>query len=257
MVAYTPNQIMRVQRSSAPILLAEGDSWFNYLTMKKKYGQSDLLTFVSEHLNYNIISFAQPGDTMRNMASLRNISYITDRLSYIFAASDKLPLRVKGFLVSGGGNDLFDHLGNVIGANGLDEIKLSNLMTMLLNKYKGFMASFAHLQIPFFVHTYACPFPSGIGYKNWFLKCGPWIKPILDRNNISQMDGYKIMEVVISEFHDMLCRLREDEHFDMHVVNLMHEVGPSDWENEIHLTPDALYRIAGIMAERIEEVVNA
>jgi hypothetical protein len=97
---FDPNlskDLIQWQRYKFPILIAEGDSWFNYPSQNDPLEEIDIIA----HLNkiWNIIDIAHHGDKTTDMiADTRNQQYAQSVASK--------GIKVKAVLLSGGGNDI-------------------------------------------------------------------------------------------------------------------------------------------------------
>lgn len=179
------------------VLILEGDSWFSL-----PY-HSDISEGLEE-LGYAVMSGANPGDTLENMAFGGQLSDMVAQFRRLFEY-DKMP---KAILLSVGGNDivgpnlefLLNHSrSTAFGQNGAgrwqDDILDSSLKriqshlidyivaisqmcdTLYSNEFEQVGADCG--RIPIVIHGYDYPIPSGEGYKFlWFFNVkGPWLRP--------------------------------------------------------------------------------
>lgn len=84
------------------VLVAEGDSWFDYLP------GTDIINCLQRYYGYSIHSYAKAGDTLENMIYGTNINKHFERISpsintVLSRLGEEKP---KIFLFSGGGNDI-------------------------------------------------------------------------------------------------------------------------------------------------------
>lgn len=246
MLAFTPNQFYKASRRNRPILLAEGDSWFSYWP-QRGYSDNSLLRAVDSLAFFDIVSFAKPGDTIRNMSSLSNLSYINDRL-YLINKED-----IIGFYISGGGNDLFDNLKYFVNSKGIDESAFTPFLEHLQRCFKHFITAFSRLGVPFYINTYDAPYPSGIGYTKWFTHCGPWLWPVF-KQYFNKEQAYNLTKELINRFFEMLVALQVDLKglAEIKIIDLRGITTKDDYENEVHLNSVGLNKCAEKIIKDIE-----
>jgi hypothetical protein len=171
-----------VARGSAGLLLAEGDSWFDYPFF-------DTLEELDEVFGYDVESVAHKGDTVEEMAyDPAQLDKLARKLQRL-ARDGKRP---KAILLSGGGNDiageefavLLNHrlsglppLNAQVVAGLIDErlrsaiVHLASAVTRLCQETVG-------STVPILMHGYDYPVPDGRGYLGGFwLLPGPWLSP--------------------------------------------------------------------------------
>lgn len=236
-VLGSPNSNYRWQRNPRKLLLFEGDSWFNYY-LKFLSVRTDLATGLSKY--HDIYSFAMFGDTVKNMTIDGRVDYIVDKYNELCNNVPKASY-VKGFVFSGGGNDLIDNIGDLLDKSP-EHINRAAL-TVKLNKMREwlkayFITAYQYFPVPLFIHTYDYPYPDGTPYKSWFTKVGPWLKPKLQAVGVSTTyEGSWVMRDVIDAYVEMLCQLKTELSFSgvpLYIIELRGTLGIEDWSNEIH-----------------------
>ncbi len=156
-------------RGKKGILVAEGDSWFNY-------PRSDVLKELSK-IGYDVVSVAEKGDTAENMIyGAGSLVELAEKLEFLRRKN----LSPVGFLLSAGGNDLAGpEIGMLLNhrQSGLDPYdadvinlvvhrRLRDAMISLLTAVDAMRALyFGDLEIPILIHGYDCPVPDGRGIR--------------------------------------------------------------------------------------------
>src|SRR6185436_17159820 len=164
------------------LLVAEGDSWFDYPFY-------DVLGILEDLHNFRVESVAHKGDTIEEMAYDDNQLDGLDRKLQHIQNDGRVP---RAFLLSGGGNDiagqefavLLNHRASALGTlnpriiDGIinERVRFAFLsviatMTRLSKLYFGRVT-------PILIHGYSYPVPDGRGYLGgaWVLP-GPWLEP--------------------------------------------------------------------------------
>jgi lysophospholipase L1-like esterase len=252
----------------AGVLLAEGDSWFDYPRV-------DVLKALRAE-GYEVVSVAHYGQTLEQMA------YDTVQLSGTIGAMKLLKKegkRPKAILLSAGGNDLAGpELSALLTYHGAGEEPLDEpilrevidvrlrqaLRTWLLAVTEMSTNEFGQ-KIPILIHGYDYPVPDGRGFLGglWILP-GPWLDPSFRARAYSPAkSGVEanagVMHAVIDRFNKMLTSIPNDP--QLKHVRYVKVIGTlsaepdrykSDWSNELHPTRDGFRRVA----KRFEETIN-
>ena len=164
------------------VLVAEGDSWFDY-------PMTDVLRVLEDMFGYDVDSVAHKGDRVEEMA------YTGGQLEELTRAIEKLLRRgvvPRAILLSGGGNDIagkeFGMLLNhrqspVPGFNarvlaGVFEERIKLAYISILQAVTRLCQAKTGRAIPIVLHGYDHPVPDGRGFLGgwWFLP-GPWLEP--------------------------------------------------------------------------------
>jgi hypothetical protein len=234
-----------------PVLLAEGDSWFDY-------PGTDVLAELEDGFGYEIASVSHGGDTLESMAYAPRQLDGFNRRAEKLAKAGKVP---KAVLLSAGGNDiagtefplLLNHQASGMPTlsesivRGLIDERLREAYRDLIRLVGGIcQAQFGNSRIPVVVHGYGYPVPDGRGFLGgWWLLPGPWLKPGFDQKGYGPMDLFleentRVMVTLIDRFNQMLTALSADPDFS-HVrhVNLRQALAndagyATDWSNELH-----------------------
>ena len=237
----------RQQKTPKGILVAEGDSWFQY--------PGTHVLSVLDQMGYDVISVANAGDTIESMA------YEEEQLDTLMATLEKLASRDRkpaAILISGGGNDLAGRALEVLLnychtsmpalekaiVDAIINKRLKKAYLRLLAEISGGCEELFGNQIPILVHGYAHPVPDGRGYWGgfWILP-GPWLKPAFDKKGYwTREKNIDTLEDLVDRFNDMLSTLTENRELQhVRYVNvrecLTNEKGyKKDWADELHPT---------------------
>ena len=168
--------------ATAGVLVAEGDSWFDYPL-------HDVLSLLEDKHAYDVESVAQKGDRVEEMAYGRGqLEELTRRLEKLLRRG-VLP---KAILLSGGGNDvagdefgmLLNHARSAI--SGLNAQVVAGVIDQRVRfAYITILSAITEVcekrigrRLPVLVHGYDYPVPDGRGFLGgWWLLPGPWLEP--------------------------------------------------------------------------------
>ncbi|MFL6579390.1 MAG: SGNH/GDSL hydrolase family protein [Burkholderiales bacterium] len=249
------------------IIVAEGDSWFDYPFY-------DVLKLLDDEFGYRIESGAHRGDAVESMAyaggQLQGIVKLLDRL----AQDGQVP---KAILLSGGGNDiagpafgiLLNHKDSPIaGLNatvleGVIDQRIRTAYIQILSIVTSVSKQLWPKQpaIPILVHGYDYPVPDGRGFLGgWGPLPGPWLEPGFRQKNYADLqERIAIAATLIERFNAMLQSITAMAAF-RHVsyVDLRNTLStrPADyrkwWGNELHPTKDGFIKVT----QRFVEVLR-
>jgi hypothetical protein len=243
------------------LLLAEGDSWFDYPFL-------DVLGALEDGFGYEIESVAHKGDTIEEMAyDTSQIAGLADKLRRIAAAGGRVP---RAILLSGGGNDvagdgfpmLLNHkesglaaLNDAVVKGVLEErllfavVSLASQATALSRRYLNGRTT------PILVHGYDYPVPDGRGFLGgfWVLP-GPWLEPGFRQKGYQVLaQRCAIMVELIDRFNGVLqtvpehAELRHVRYVDLRGTLSNQLAGGryrSWWANELHPTGEGFRAVA-------------
>ena len=245
-------------------LVAEGDSWFDYLWY-------DVLDFLEQRYGYDVESVAHKGDRVEDMA------YSGDELRKFSKTIEKLLRRgevPKAILLSGGGNDvageefalLLDHARSVApGLNedvvrGVIDVRVRNAYVHILSAVTQLCEGLVGRKVPILLHGYDRPVPDGRGFLGgaWVLP-GPWLRPGFHQKGFpDQAQNQQIVAVLIDRFNAMLAAVAALPGFGhVHFVDLRgllpNQQGYRQWwENELHPTQKGF----ALVADRFQDVLK-
>jgi hypothetical protein len=243
-------------------LVAEGDSWFDYLWY-------DVLDALEDEHGFDVEAVAHAGDRVEDMA------YSGDQLSRFRKVLEKLLRRAKlpkAILLSGGGNDvagreffmLLDHAGSA--DPGLNENVIRGVIDVRIrNAYVGILTSITDLcvattghTIPILVHGYDRPVPDGRGFAGGWPFPGPWLRPGFHQKGfLDPTQNRAVVGKLIDRFNDMVKdvaahrRFRHVRYVDLRGT-LPGGTGYTEWwGNELHPTKKGFKAVAQKFADAI------
>lgn len=251
-------------------ILCEGDSWFSIgavpssnLLFPLRFAQSTLL-----------VNLAQPGDTIKNMSSISS----NPTLHQLIAEKNFLT-KWDAILISGGGNDLIDFIGQIIctpsigaGKHMLDyinAIELANLKLIVQHGYykiARMREGTENTSTPIVAHVYDYPTPRNAKAKFLGLKVtGPWIYSALRGNDVPEEFWISLTDYVF-EFLAVAITELTYKIDNFHVVSATREtltrarLGTTDengdWLNEIHPSATGYKKLADIVSAELANVLK-
>ena len=236
-----------------PILLAEGDSWFEYPIWLK-----DTIDCLME--DHTIYCVSGAGDELEDMVNATDPEY-EDALRFIM---ERRRLDLRGILLSGGGNDIVGEtfhgfLKTFDAARPaewhIDPQTFDPKFRQIADNYRAIIGDIQRTWpgIPIFVHGYdhAVPLPDQ-GFRippldGWL---GDWLR---DRRIEDEAMQREIVKRMIDRFYDMLREIVDDPAYPgVHLVDNRGVVG-ADWHDELHPNDDGYGRVAGRFREAMEK----
>ena len=195
---------------SKGILVAEGDSWFDYpfiIDRGRNTYTGDILYWLGsnridrDRLGYDVRKVAGMGDTIKEMATDdKQLKELKEKLEKV-KQEQKAPLAI---LLSGGGNDLLDkdphsgesHLQKMLYNADSSNTRLNkeaarfficdyiySYYCKLIEKIIAASDEIFDVPIPILVHGYDYPVPDGRAWRVLSFGSGPWLRPAFDRKN--------------------------------------------------------------------------
>jgi hypothetical protein len=260
----------RLRRGAMPgangVLVAEGDSWFNYPF-------HDVLSMLEDDFSFRVESVAHLGDTLESMtydetqleAFGRKLEHLKD--------DSRAP---RAILLSAGGNDmagdefalLLNHAAsgmpplNAKIVDGLINDRLRFEMISLLMAMTGLCQDYFGTTIPIVVHGYGNAVPDGRGVLGGFsILPGPWLEPAFRQKGYTQLvKNVPVMKDLIGYFNDMLADLpavsglSHVSYLDLRSLlsnQLLGNAYKKSWANELHPTPNGFAVLAKAFSDRI------
>ncbi|WP_119390836.1 SGNH/GDSL hydrolase family protein [Taklimakanibacter lacteus] len=249
-----------VTHASAGVLIAEGDSWFDYPFY-------DVLSELEDGFGFDIESVAHRGDTIEDMAYTGGQ---LDEFSRLVEKVLRTGVRPRAILLSGGGNDvagdefaiLLNHAASSIaGLNdsvvtGVIDERARDAYATILSAITAICTNHLGQPLPIVVHGYDYPVPDGRGYLGGFGPLpGPWLDPGFRRKGYAQMTQRKqICVALIDRFNAMLKSLAGKPPFahvkflDLRNTLAAGATYKNDWENELHPTERGYQKVAAKFA---------
>jgi hypothetical protein len=245
--------------SSTPLMmLAHGDSWFDYPLDGNcpSLFCTDITVQLQSmgNVNPHILNISQWGDATTAEMSLpkqqRMITALQDSANWIDGKPDAI-------LFSGGGNDIagdqfcifLDYAG--AGGTGLDATRLQEALGMVEASYRDLFAFRDRYAkgVPIFGHCYDFPIPNG---KGALPTVGPWLQPsLLFCGYISMPQGTEIVRQALTKFKELLAKLATETDAtgqpknNFILVDTQGTLDPAkDWANELHPYPEGFKKIA-------------
>lgn len=250
------------------LLIAEGDSWFDY-------PGDDILAILEDDFGYRIESVAHKGDTIEGMAydgtQLKSLARAFEHVKQ----DGRTP---RAILLSGGGNDIAGDEFAVLlnhAQSGLPPLNPRIVEGMLEERVRFAVGSvigalttlsqrlFAR-KAPILLHGYGYPVPDGRGFLGGFWKLpGPWLKPGFAGKGYEDLQRCcDILEDLINRFNALLKSIAGSQGFE-HVTyvdlrpllsNELPSAYKKSWTDELHPTDDGFELIAGKIDQAIRKV---
>jgi hypothetical protein len=250
-VAATQPELSR----SVGVLIAEGDSWFDYPFY-------DVLKILEDRYGYNVESVAHKGDPIEEMAyGGGQLEDFTRRIEKLLGQGT-VP---KAILLSGGGNDiagkefgmLLNHAASA--AAGLNDLIVQGVIDVRARlSYLHILAAVTKVciektghSIPILVHGYDYPVPDGRGFLGgwWFLP-GPWLEPGFREKGFDALSvRIALSGALIDRFNEMLSSIVSLPDFaHVRYLDLRNTLSHGNdykdwWDNELHPNADGFARV--------------
>lgn len=248
------------------VLVAEGDSWFDYPL-------NDILRILEDHHGYDVESVAHKGDRIEEMA------YGDGQLEALLRRIEKVKSRgsvPKAILLSGGGNDiageelgmLINHSASAISGlsekilEGVIDERLKLAYITLLSTVTSACERRIGKAIPILIHGYDYPIPDGRGFMGgWAFLPGPWLEPGFREKGFTQLhDRASLTKQLMDRFNEMLQTVASMPQFaHVHYINLRKTLSAGDnykedWANELHPTEKGFVRITQKFVDVIKKL---
>jgi hypothetical protein len=243
---------------SSDILLAEGDSWFDYPF-------NDVLKILEDQHGFDVESVAHKGDAIEQMAySAGQLDNFTRQLAKLI----QLNRPPRAILLSGGGNDvagvefamMLNHF--LSAAPGLNLKVMEGVIERLKLAYTFIVAAVTAVceeklgrKIPVIVHGYDYPVPDGRGFLGGWPFPGPWLEPGFRAKGYSDLlQRIGIVKGLIDALNNMLNDLTRVSQFaHLRYVDLRKTLSTGTdykkwWANELHPTKKGFELVAAKIA---------
>ncbi|HET8645366.1 MAG TPA: hypothetical protein VFO85_07745 [Vicinamibacteria bacterium] len=239
------------------VLIAEGDSWFDY-------PRADILDNLEDDHGWEVESVAHMGDTLESMAyddrQLRSLAKAFEKLS----ASGRRPTAI---LLSGGGNDIagdefamllnhvrspLDPLNAEVVAGVIDTRLLDAAVALAAGVTRLAQHWFGGATIPVLVHGYDYPVPDGRGFMGGYAFLpGPWLLPGFSQKGYADAaQRLALMRTLLDRYTAMLRRVPSAPGLGhVRYVRLLDLLGTGAgykkwWANELHPTQAGFKKVA-------------
>lgn len=233
-------------RPTAGVLIAEGDSWFDY-------PMQDVLRLLEDDHLFDVESVAHKGDCVEDMAhSPGQFEEFARRLEKLLR-DGKIP---RAILLSGGGNDiagdefaiLLNHAASTLPAinedivHGVIDVRLQEAYASIISSLTTIAKSFLGRPIPIIMHGYDYPVPDGRGFLGGFWRLpGPWLQPGFRKKGHDDLGKNTLLiGQLIDRFNTMLARVSAIPQFGhVHYLDLRGTLKhdgtyKKHWANELH-----------------------
>lgn len=236
-------------------ILADGDSWFNYVLSK------DVIDWLGEDgtPSPEILNLSVAGDPVTATLGITKRQRIIDNLMNP-ANGD-----FDALLFSGGGDDIagdqfcFWITDMVLGSSGINSVALGDILGVIEVGYRDLFGVCKDCKpnCKVFVHAYDFARATGIGacaLLGGEYVAGPWLKPSLDYRGWTDFDAAgAIIDGIMGQFDQLLVRLEAQYAPQVTYVRTQGTLIPpksiddtgSDWANELHPTESGFNKIAG------------
>jgi hypothetical protein len=251
---------------SRGVLVAEGDSWFDYPFY-------DVLQKLDDDFGWDIENVAHRGDSVESMA------YDGGQLTDFVRAIQRVVRRgdvPHAILMSGGGNDvagdsfamLLNHRSSpVYGFNpavldGVVQTRIRVAYTTVLSAVTAACQSLLGAPVPILLHGYDYAVPDGRGFLGgWGPLPGPWLEPgFRDKGYDDLAERVAIARDLIDRLYAMLAAVVALPAF-AHVqlvdlrnalsTDLVNDRYKTWWGNELHPTQQGFRKVAGMFDARL------
>jgi hypothetical protein len=252
---------------SAGVLVAEGDSWFDYPFY-------DVLGMLEDDFHFRVESVAHKGDTVESMAYDESQFAAFERKLEHLQHDNRTP---RAILLSGGGNDiagdefavLLNHAVsglpplNAKVVDGIINERLRFAYVSLLTAMTVRAHDYFNRVIPIVVHGYGYPVPDGRGYLGGFWALpGPWLEPgFRQKGHLQLVKNAAVTADLIDTFNAMLAAVPKQVTGLSHVtyVDLRRVLSSSlaggaykrSWENELHPSKAGFAAVAKVFNDVI------
>jgi hypothetical protein len=241
------------------IMLAQGDSWFDYPLIGNGPlpGDTDVIAQLRGigPTPPTILNLAHAGDAAVDEMSLpkqeRMITQLRNPANWLHGKPDAI-------LFSAGGNDIAGDKFCIFldfndgKASGLNADRFAKSLGSIEACYLDLFAirdRFAS-GVPIYGHCYDFPIPNGAHP----ICAGPWLKPSLDFCNWSIAEGTKIIHQALLAFRTLLLKLAQDPKNNFHLVDTQGVLTPAEWANELHPEPGGFRKIAQKFADELQRL---
>ena len=263
--AAIPAKTLRALAVPPPtgLLIAEGDSWFDYPF-------HDVLSMLEDEHGFDVESVAHKGDTVEDMAYSGGQFDEFARLLEKLLRQGRVP---DAILLSGGGNDLAgDQFAMLINhaasglpplnddvVRGVIDVRVRNAYAFLISGLTEIATRLLQRPIPILLHGYDYAVPDGRGFLGGFAFLpGPWLQPGFHRKGHGDTDAnVEVMEQLINTFNAMLRQLAGVVGFGhVRYVDLRGTLSNAasykrDWANELHPTERGFRSVAQKIADAV------
>jgi len=257
---FTANQrdfrLMQALRPDRKTVVAEGDSWFAYPPKNLLGGRSNVINWLAELGEFNLLQMSSSGDEAIDIMSGKSKMKLVKILNRY---------RIDTLLFSGGGNDVvgaydFDYLlreGKGIGSQDFRDYlhldRLSRRLQSINNAYRDLIdycddySLNPDIRIVTHTYDYALPSRKGAEFLGGLLKISKgksWMYPYLRSKNIPVKHHRPIVRHLIGSLGEQLLTIQQKRPDRIKVVDTTGTILPGEWLNEIHPGSKGFKKIA-------------
>lgn len=255
--AVAARGLMAMPQATRPlILLADGNSWFDYPLSGDSLVPSDIIVQLQNGMAPapTILDLAHYGDATTELLGVAKRTHLQAALK------DPANGTFDAILFSGGGNDLVGDqfrlwLCDAAAAGNdptaaLNQGALSDILGVVQTAYEDLIVlrNDVALGTPIFVHAYDFAQPTG----NGVCLLGPWLAPSLESRGWMQSTsaadvavGAGIVKLILTEFYNLLRAFSLDPNNNVVLVETQGVLDPgTEWANELHPNPPGFGKIA-------------
>ena len=248
---------------TAGVLIAEGDSWFDY-------PGHDILKDLEDDHAFDVHSVAHKGDRVEDMAHSNGQFEDFARLLEKLLRAGKVP---RAILLSGGGNDiagdefalLLNHAASSLPpinddiVRGVVDVRLRAAYARIISGITTVAQGLIGRTIPILTHGYARAVPDGRGFLGGFGPFpGPWLQPGFRKKGYQDLNANKtVMATLIDRFNAMVASIGTHPSFghvkyvDLRRLLRNDASYKQDWANELHPTKTGFARVTDAFAALI------
>lgn len=253
-------------RKSVGVVIAEGDSWFDY-------PMQDVLRLLDDDYLFDVESVAHKGDRVEDMAhSEGQFEEFARRLEKLLRDA-KVP---RAILLSGGGNDiagdefamLLNHAASTLPplnediVRGVIDVRLKEAYARIIGGLTAIAKSYLGRTIPVVTHGYDYPIPDGRGFLGgWWILPGPWLKPGFQRKGHDDLaKNTQLIAQLIDRFNTMLAAVSAlPELAHVHYLDLRGTLKhdgtyKKHWANELHPNATGFDLVTKRFADMIDKL---
>lgn len=251
----------------AGVLVAEGDSWFDY-------PWHDVLRMLEDRHGYDVESVAHKGDRVEDMAYSGGQLEEFTRLIEKLLRQSAIPSAI---LLSGGGNDVAgDTFGMLVnharsaraGLNndivrGVIDDRVRNACVTIIAAVTQLARARTGQTIPILIHGYDHAVPDGRGFLGgWGPLPGPWLEPGFREKGFEELEQTTPMVAdLIDRFNGMMKDVAATPGFaHVHYIDLRGTLANTRpgyktwWANELHPTERGFAAVADRFATAIAQL---
>jgi hypothetical protein len=246
---------------AAPLLLlANGDSWFNYPLVNNGpfCRETDIIVKLGRmgHPKPFVLSVAHWGETSVDELSLPKQKRMRDQL--LDQANWGRQGKPDAILISAGGNDIAGNqfcifISDASLGKPLNAARLESALGMVEASYQElfeFRDKYAK-HVPIYAHSYDFAIPNGVAPP--FPGVGPWLKPSFDFSGQTNYEANRgAVKDALLLFKKLLTKLANKPSHKFRLIDTQGIIrDPSEWANELHPKENTFEKFADAFRKRL------